>query len=34
MVREVVNECISKQSTGALPALPLEEGGADDDKEN
>jgi hypothetical protein len=33
-VREVVNECISKQSTGTLPALPLEEGGADDDKEN
>jgi hypothetical protein len=33
-VREVVNECVSKQSTGTLPALPLEEGGADDDKQN
>ena len=28
-VREVVNECISKQSTGTLPALPLKEGGVE-----
>jgi hypothetical protein len=34
---EVINETISKQSTPdmpSLPALPLEEGGADDDKQN
>ena len=37
-VREVVNENVSKQSLetmpSSLPALPLEEGGADDDKQN
>jgi hypothetical protein len=36
-VREVVNECISKQSTGdipSLPAVPLEERGEPDDKQN
>jgi hypothetical protein len=33
-VREVVNECISKQSTGTLPALPLEEGTTDDGEQD
>ncbi|MFL6407131.1 MAG: hypothetical protein ACJ71F_08695, partial [Nitrososphaeraceae archaeon] len=33
-VREVVNECISKQSTGTLPALPLEEGRTDDGEQD
>jgi hypothetical protein len=33
-VREVVNEGVGKQSTGTLPALPFEEGGVDDDKQN
>jgi hypothetical protein len=38
LVCEAINESVSKQSAEAmsssLPALPLEEGGADDDKEN
>jgi hypothetical protein len=32
-VREVVNEGVSKQSTGTLPALPLEEGRTDDEQD-
>ena len=37
-VCEVINENVAKQSAenmpSSLPALPLEEGGADDDKQN
>jgi hypothetical protein len=34
LVCEVINERVSKQSTGTLPALPLEEGTTDDGEQD